>query len=141
MKQTLANFWFRPYTPIIFIIIVLFILAKFVAPTFQKATAPQNLPLPTPQTSPTPPLEITIVSALSKLMVLPKDETPQVITIIDIAKFKDQPFFKDAKNDDILVLYAKNKKAILFDPKANKILNTAPIAIATESATTTPSAL
>lgn len=132
--MNIAKYWFKPYTPIIFIIIILFILVKFVVPAFQKATAPPALPLSTAPASPTPPLEITIVSALSKLMVLPKDETPQVITITDIDKFKNQPFFQDAKNDDVLVLYAKNKKAILFDLKANKIINTAPISIATESA-------
>lgn len=103
-------------------------------PSLQKALKPAPVVPPTTLTSPTPPFEITVVNQLSKLMVLPSDETPQVITITDIDKFNNQPFFKDAKNEDLLILYAKNKKAILFDPKANKIINTAPISVATESA-------
>lgn len=135
--KILEKLWFQPYTPIIFIVTLVLLIYFILYPTFQKVlrsppTTPTSL---TPQISPTPP---NLLSQLGKLIVLPTGETPQIITITDIDRFKDQPFFKNAKNGDVLILYTKNKQAILFDPKDNKILNTAPIADATESATPTP---
>lgn len=71
-------------------------------------------------------------------MRLSADENPQIITITNIDQFKDQPFFKDAKNGDILLLYSKSKKAILYDPQQNRIIDTAPI-VASSSAEASPS--
>lgn len=70
-----------------------------------------------------------LVSQVSKLIVLPTDEQPTVATVSDIEKLKDQPFFAKAKNGNKVLIYTGAKKAILFDPEANKIIEVAPINI------------
>lgn len=77
-----------------------------------------------------------LVSAVGKLMVLPSDEQPIIATVADPEKLKDQPFFADAKKGDKVMIYNNAKKAILYDPAANRIVNVAPLG---NSPTPTPS--
>jgi len=63
---------------------------------------------------------------VGQLMVLP-DETPTVATVTDPEKLKGQAFFKDAKVGDKVLIFTKANKAVLYDPVAKKILETAPI--------------
>lgn len=70
-----------------------------------------------------------LVAQVSKLIDLPKDETPTVATVLDKEKLKDQPFFANAKNGDKILIYTKAKKAIIFRPSENKLINVGPIAI------------
>ncbi len=70
-----------------------------------------------------------LVKQVSKLIDLPSDETPTVATILDKEKLKDQPFFNNAKNGDKILIYTKAKKAIIFRPSENKLINVGPIAI------------
>lgn len=76
-----------------------------------------------------------ILKKVGKLMDLPSDEEPTIATIIDIEKLKDQPFFAKAQNGDKVILYTNTRKAILFRPNENKILDVAPLNIGTQSAT------
>jgi hypothetical protein len=68
-----------------------------------------------------------IVGKVGKLIELPKNEQPTIATVSDISKLKGQPFFQNAKNGDIVLIYPKTNEAILFDPDANRILLIAPI--------------
>lgn len=77
------------------------------------------------------------VAEVGKLIELPQGEEPVVATITDITKFVDQPFFQKAKNGDKVLIYATARKAILYDPKAKKVIDVAPINIGTQSAQTT----
>jgi hypothetical protein len=70
-----------------------------------------------------------LVSLLGKLMELPAGETPTIATISDKDKLKDQSFFAQAQNGDILFAYTTSMKAILYRPSSNKIINVAPISI------------
>lgn len=80
-------------------------------------------------------------SALAKkvgmLMVLPTDETPTIATVSDPEALKTQAFFTNAKVGDKVLIYTNAKKAVLFDPVLNKILNVAPLNIG--AATPAPS--
>lgn len=64
---------------------------------------------------------------IGKLMLLPKDEIPTVATVTDIDKLKDQLFFKNAKNGNKVLIYPNSKLAIIYDPKANLIINVGPM--------------
>jgi len=64
-----------------------------------------------------------MIKAVGKLMLLPKDENPTVATVTDIEKLKDQPFFKDAKNGNKVLIYSNLKQVIVYDPDANLIIN------------------
>ena len=68
-----------------------------------------------------------LVSQISKFLILPTDEEPTVATVSDPEVLKDQPFFAGAKLGYKVLIYAKAKKAILYDPVVNKIVNVAPI--------------
>jgi hypothetical protein len=63
------------------------------------------------------------------LMVLPKNEVPTIATVSDPSVLKDQVFFIDAKKGDKVLIYTGAKKAILYDPTINKIVNVAPLNI------------
>ena len=87
------------------------------------------------------------VEKVSKLIDLPQDEDPQIATVTDLQRLKNQPFFAKAKVGDRVLLYTKNKKAILYDPLANKVMEVGPLILPTDAsgaagilgATTAPS--
>ena len=63
-----------------------------------------------------------VVAKVAKLIELPQNEQPTLATVSDVNKLKDQPFFKNAKNGDKVLIYAKNKKAIIYRPSSNKLV-------------------
>jgi hypothetical protein len=67
------------------------------------------------------------VAAVGKLIMLPADEEPTVATVTDPSKLQNQTFFAHAKVGDKVLLYVKAKKAILYDPSANKLVEVAPL--------------
>jgi hypothetical protein len=71
-----------------------------------------------------------LAAKVGKLIVLPSDEVPTIATVSDPEKLKDQNFFADAKKGDKVLIYTNAKKAILYDPVANKVVTIAPINIA-----------
>ena len=68
-----------------------------------------------------------IIAQVSKLMQLPTDESPSVVTVTDKSKVVDQPFFKNVENGDALLVYSKNLQAILYRPSINKIIQVGPV--------------
>ncbi len=68
-----------------------------------------------------------IVAQVSKLIVLPEGETPTLATVADPEKLQDQEFFAKAKMGDKVLIYANAKKAILYSPETNKIVEVVPI--------------
>lgn len=72
------------------------------------------------------------IEAVGKLMVLPTDEDPTVATVLDQEKLKDQSFFKNAQNGDVVLIYAKAGKAILYRQSARKIIEVGPIVFANQ---------
>ena len=68
-----------------------------------------------------------LVGVVGKLIILPKDEVPTVATVSDPTKLAGQAFFAKAKVGDKVLLFPSAKKAYLYDPKANRVLEVAPI--------------
>lgn len=68
-----------------------------------------------------------LTKEIGKLILLPKDEIPTVATITDIDKLKDQTFFANAVNGNKVLIFPNSKLAIIYDPKANLIVNAGPI--------------
>lgn len=70
-----------------------------------------------------------LVAQVSNFILLPQNETPTVATVTDPSKLKDQPFFTNAKEGYKVLIYTNARKAIMFDPINNKIIEVAPITI------------
>ena len=78
-----------------------------------------------------------LVAKVGKLIILPAGEEPVVATINDAsALVKDQVFYKGAKNGDVVLVYQKNAKAIVYSPERNVIVNVGPVVLQDQPATT-----
>ena len=70
-----------------------------------------------------------LISRVGTLILLPQDEQPTIATVADPEKLKAQPFFAKSKRGDRVLIYTNARKAILYDPVANKIIEVAPVTI------------
>jgi len=82
-----------------------------------------------------------LVAKVSILMELPTGEEPTVATVSDKSKLADQPFFMNAQNGDKVLIYSGAKKAILYRPSINKIIEVAPVNDTAVSQTPAPAAV
>lgn len=71
-----------------------------------------------------------LTKRVGKLMDLPKDEKPTIISVVDKDKVKTQAFFTNAENGDKVLVYTAAKKAILYRPLTGKIVEVGPVDIA-----------
>lgn len=67
----------------------------------------------------------SVIEKVGRHYVLPSEE-PKLVTIRDAAALRhDQPFFSQAEDGDVLLVYAT--KVILYSPKLDKIVEVAQI--------------
>lgn len=78
-----------------------------------------------PDVSPPP---TDVVAAAGRLILLP-DETPTVATVTDMAPLRGQAFFERAQLGDVVLMYPRAARAILYRPSADLIIEVAPIAL------------
>ena len=76
----------------------------------------------------------SLVIKVGKLIVLPEGEEPTVATVTDPELLKDQPFFANAKTGDKVLIYTNARKAVLYSPEENKIIEVAPVSIGAAAA-------
>lgn len=77
-----------------------------------------------------------VIAAVGKLIKLP-NETPSVATVSDITKLRDQTLFHNAQNGDKVLIFDKAKRAIVYRPSENLIIEIGNVVVAPDS---TPSA-
>lgn len=87
-------------------------------------TAKQNTKAPVNESE-------TLVEKVGKLIELPQEEAPTLATVSDVTKLRGQEFFSHAQNGDKVLVYQQAKKAILYRPSSNKIVNVGPVALNT----------
>lgn len=63
-----------------------------------------------------------LVKEVGKLIALPTDEDPTLATILDVEKLKGQPFFVNAINGDRVLVYTKARKAYLYRPTEQRLI-------------------
>lgn len=68
-----------------------------------------------------------IVSKISDLYIVPTNEEPTVALVQDKSKLGNQEFFKKAQNGDYLIIYQKDKIALIYREKDNKLVNVGPV--------------
>lgn len=78
-----------------------------------------------------------VIEKVGKLVVLPQNEQPTLATVSDPSQLQNQPFFKSAKKGDQVLVYINARRAILYDPVANKIIDIAPLNVNNPVDTTT----
>lgn len=68
-----------------------------------------------------------IIQKVSSLYLVPTNEEPTVALIQDKQKLGNQDFFKKAKNGDYLLIYQKDKIALVYREENNKLVNVGPV--------------
>ena len=78
-----------------------------------------------------------LLAKVKKHMVLPDKEKPTVATVTDVnALKKNQPFFVNAHNGDKVIVYVQARKAIIYSPERDLIVNVGTVAVDDTGATT-----
>jgi len=74
-----------------------------------------------------------VTAAASKLLILP-DETPQIATVVDPKiLIEQQPFYEGVEKGDKVLFYAEAKKAVIYSPSRNLIVNVGPVYFSEEA--------
>lgn len=66
--------------------------------------------------------EVTIPQKVGRLIELPSDEQPTIVTVSDKDKLAGQLFFLNAQDGDKVLIFPKAGKAILYRPSEDKII-------------------
>lgn len=66
--------------------------------------------------------ERNFIAEVGRSINLPSDEKPSIVTVSDVEKLANQPFFKNAKQDDKVLIYSNNKKIILYRPSERRVI-------------------
>lgn len=64
---------------------------------------------------------------VGRLTELPEGEEPTVATVNDVEAIRDQSFFKNAQNGDRVLIYTEARRAILYRPDTDKIIEVGPV--------------
>ena len=70
-----------------------------------------------------------VVVKVEKLIDLPQDEIPTLATVSDPSTLEGQPFFQNAEKGDQVLLYTNARKAYLYSPSKNIIVEVASLNI------------
>ncbi len=65
---------------------------------------------------------LNIAKKVDRHIELPQNEIPSMTTVIDTQKLKGQPFFSKAKNGDKVLIYTIAKRAYLYRPSEDKLI-------------------
>jgi hypothetical protein len=90
--------------------------------------APAQTYAPPAGTKPAPNTQTDIVKAVASLIQMPS-EAPSLATVTDLAPLKDQEFFADAAIGDVLLLFPQSRRAMLYRPSENKLIQVAPLTL------------
>lgn len=81
----------------------------------------------------------SLITRVGQLILLPTNEVPTVATVSDKTKLAGQTFFAHAENGDQVLIYQASRKAYLYRPSTNKIIEVGPVNIEpTKSAAVEP---
>jgi len=67
------------------------------------------------------------IEKAARHIVMPEGETPTVLTVTDKERLSGQAFFAHAKNGDKVIVFSAAKKAFLYDPDADRIIEVGPV--------------
>lgn len=68
-----------------------------------------------------------VIEQVGRHIILPEGEVPTIATVTEPEKLQDQPFFVNAEVGYKVLLYTGAKKAYLYDPEKDILIEVAPI--------------
>lgn len=68
-----------------------------------------------------------LAEKVGKYLELPSGETPTVATVKNVEQLNNQTFFERAKNGDKILVFPQARRAVLYRPSTNKVIEYAPI--------------
>jgi hypothetical protein len=108
---------------IAYVLLVLFLFSTGTALYFyKKSAALKAIPQVQSQNE-----TADLIEKVSKIILLPEGEVPTIATVSNPEELRSQPFFEKAKVGNKVLLYQIAKKAYLYDPTANKIIEVSSI--------------
>jgi hypothetical protein len=75
-----------------------------------------------------------VKTEIAKLINIPQEEPVMALVTNADQLIAEQPFYQGVTNGDILVIYPQARKAILFNPRTNKLVNVGPVNVGEASA-------
>jgi len=79
-----------------------------------------------------------LIEKVGELIVLPEGR-PTIATVSDKNQLIGQPFFVNAENGDKVLIYTESKKAILYRPSIDKVVEVGPVVEQQSSPSVSPS--
>lgn len=76
-----------------------------------------------------------VIDKVNKLIQLPIGEEPTLATVSDMNKLRDQVFFTNAENGDKVLIYNKARKAYLYRPSQNRLIDVTTVSIGEQAHT------
>ncbi len=76
-----------------------------------------------------------LTAKVGRLVEIPANETPTIATVSDVTKLQSQAFYANAKNGDKVLIFNQARKAFLYRPSTDKVIEIAPINIGTSATT------
>ena len=101
-------------------LLVLFFVASFFAWKFYSDAKQVSPPIRADG-------KATIIANIGNHVLLPMGEEPVFATVTDPAKLADQPFFANAQTGDKVLVFTNAKRAILYRPSTDRIVEMMPI--------------
>jgi len=74
-----------------------------------------------------------IIAKISDLYFVPTNEEPTVALVQEKSKLGSQEFFKKAQNGDYLIIYQKEKIALIYREKDDKLVTVGPVNLGNQS--------
>lgn len=71
--------------------------------------------------------EETLIQRINNLIRLDTNEIPVVMTVSNLSKLENQPFFSSAIIGDKVLMYKKIKKVIIYRPSTDQIIEIGPL--------------
>jgi type II secretory pathway pseudopilin PulG len=115
-------------SPSTIIIIILLIGLAFLGWQYNKARQ-DNKKLADPQVAVQRDAQ-ELKTKVGQLVELP-NEQPTIATVNDVTKLQNQQFFAKAQNGDKVLIFKEAKRAVLYRPSTNKVIESAPVNIGT----------
>ena len=124
MGVKLKAWWQKAIKSRLFVIVLIIVLAILPALYFYNKSKQAEKRLNDPNTANQQVIN-EVVKKASKHIILPSGEQPTLATVTDISKVKGQPFFDNVQNGDKVLVYTQARKAILYRPSKDIIVEVA----------------